>query len=51
MENRGKSGGLVSGHDLFNPAFEGVNEALSIIGDAHPKVYFSFDFVFYWWKE
>jgi len=46
-----KKGGLVSGHDLFNPAFEGVNEALLITGKEHTKVHFSFDYVFYWWRR
>eukprot|EP00392_Amoebophrya_sp_AT5.2_P006647 g6659.t1 len=46
-----KPGGLVSGHDLFNPAFEGVYEALSLLADDYPKIHYGFDFLFYWWKE
>ncbi|CAD7927056.1 unnamed protein product [Amoebophrya sp. A120] len=45
-----RKGGLVSGHDLFNPAFEGVFEALTLLAEDYPRIHYGFDFLFYWWK-
>jgi hypothetical protein len=43
-----KSPGIVSGHDLYNPAFDGVFEALALEEEAK-EVHYSFDFT-YWWS-